>query len=101
MLIRFSRCLIQKKFGTDSGLSEAVDVLEKKPYSTPRQDVLKEELRESSAGADDEILTAAQCVIDIVRNQPERQGIIQNIQVTQNVRGNQNIASGTGNIQNR
>ncbi|MEA3275574.1 MAG: hypothetical protein U9Q81_09875 [Pseudomonadota bacterium] len=91
--------LIRKKFGTDSGLSEAVDAVEKKPDSRARQDMLKEELTEGQAGADDELLTAARAVIDTVRNLPDGQGVIQKIQVTQNIRGDRNIVTGTGDIQ--
>lgn len=84
--------LIAKKLGARHPVVDAVVNLEKKPESTGRRETLQEELAGSAAATDAEIAAAAERLLRSVK-QPGGQDIVQ-----QNVSGNRNIFSGTGDI---
>jgi hypothetical protein len=71
----------------------AVENLEKKPESPGRRETLKEEIAGSPVGTDDEILTAARALLESVKQHGGGQNVVH-----QNVTGNRNIISGTGDI---
>jgi hypothetical protein len=50
--------VLQKKFGKDSDMVDAVENLEKKPKSTGRQETLREEIESAKADQDEDILKA-------------------------------------------
>lgn len=62
--------LIKRKFGHDSTLASAVNVLEAKPNSADLQGVVKNQIEASKAGEDPEIKTAAQRLYDLIKAQP-------------------------------
>jgi hypothetical protein len=87
------KALIAKKFGEKHEVVRAVESLEEKPESAGRRQTLQEEVKSAGVENDDEIVTAAQDLIEKVKAQP---GGAANVQQT--VRGNRNIFSGTGDI---
>jgi hypothetical protein len=92
------KALIHRKLGAESGLAEAVAAVEKKPDSAARQQLLREEIEGSAASDDAELRAAAEALLETVRALPEGREAIDRIQVTQNVSGNENVFSGTGNV---
>ena len=89
--------MIVKKFGKSSEIVDAIDKLEKNPNSIGRRETLKEEISDSQANQDEDIKKAAEILIEKIKGEPDGQQIINHIQ--QSVSGNQNIFSGTGNVQ--
>jgi hypothetical protein len=87
------KAVIQRKFGKDSDLSDAVEKLEKNPTSSGRKETLKEELVAAKADQDPELAQAAQAVLEKIKTLPSGQQIIQ-----QTVTGDKNIFSATGDI---
>ncbi len=88
---------LQHKFGADSDLVDAVEKLEKKPDSEPRQGVLKEEVESTEADKDAKIVKAAEALLEAVKSQPGGEETVQQI-INQTVTGNQNIFSGSGDV---
>jgi hypothetical protein len=84
---------IQKKFGQESAIVEAVEKLEVKPKSTGRQTTLHEEIIDSGADQDPELLNAATALLAIIKELPEGQTIVKQV-----VTGNRNIFSGSGDV---
>ena len=72
---------------------EAVGSLEQKPESNGRRETLGEELAGSAVAADAEIVSAARALLEQVQ---KHGGLQQNVR--QDVAGNRNIFSGTGDI---
>jgi hypothetical protein len=87
------KALIVKKLGARHGVVEAVGNLEKKPDSAGRRETLNEEIAGSSAAGDAEVVTAAHRLLEQVKKHGGGQDVVQ-----QNVTGNRNIFSGTGDI---
>jgi hypothetical protein len=87
------KSLIVKKLGAQHQVVSAVESLEQKPDSTGRQQTLQEEVKTAGVENDDEILTAARSLIEKVKATPGGGD-----HVRQTVTGNQNIFSGTGDI---
>jgi hypothetical protein len=87
------KAVLQRKFGKNSDLSEAVEKLEKNPTSSGRKQTLREELATAKADQDAELIQAAQALLEKIRELPGGEQIIQ-----QTVTGNQNIFSGTGDV---
>lgn len=87
------KALLVKKFGTDSELVATADALEKHPDSAGRRETLKEEIAAARADADEEILAAAQALLEAIKSRPGGEQTI-----NQTVTGNHNIFSGTGNV---
>lgn len=70
---------LEKKFGPQSDLVEAVDKLEQKPDSTGRKQTLQEEIAAAKADHDPEILAAAQALLDQIKAQPGGERHIQQV----------------------
>jgi hypothetical protein len=86
------KALLKRKFGDESHVIAAVTSLEQKPDSAARREVVVEELTAAKADADSELLAAATALIE------RAQGAPGSTVVTQQVQGNQNVFSGTGNV---
>ena len=71
------KALISKKFGSNSGVSDAVAQLEATPDSPKRQQTLAEELKTTNASADPELLSAAQSLLDLIKTLPQGEQHIQ------------------------
>ncbi len=67
---------LQKKFGADSDLVDAVDGLEKKPDSKARQAMVQEEVAATKASEDPELVQLAQQLLDRLKEQPGGQQIV-------------------------
>ena len=87
------KALIVKKLGATHPVVEAVGSLEQKPDSNGRRETLGEELASSAIAADPEISAAARALLEQVQ---KHGGVTQNVR--QNVTGDRNIFSGTGDI---
>ncbi|MFL5539719.1 MAG: hypothetical protein ACJ8J0_12040 [Longimicrobiaceae bacterium] len=87
------KALLVRKFGADSKVTEAVDGVEARPESEGRKAVLAEELAAAGAGDDEEIVRAARALAAAV----EAHGGPA-VSVQQNVQGDGNVFSGTGNV---
>lgn len=71
------KAAIEKKFGLDSDLADAVEKLEKKPDSPGRRATLEEEVKEAGADKDSDILAAAQGLLEQMQAQPAIQQRVQ------------------------
>jgi hypothetical protein len=91
------KTLVQRKFGAESELADALKKLEQKPEAQARQQLLKEEAEAAGADKDEEIIKAAQALLDAVKAQPGGAEAVQNI-VKQIVIGKKNIVAGVGDI---
>ncbi len=58
------KAVLKQKFGLDSDLIEAINLLEKKPDSAGRKEMLKEEVATVKADQDPEILAATRTLLD-------------------------------------
>lgn len=87
------KALVKRKFGQNKDLTDALQKIEEKPDSPGRQETLKEEIVASKVDQDEEIVKFAAGLLEKLKAMPGGQQIIQ-----QTVTGNQNIFSGTGNI---
>jgi hypothetical protein len=85
------KTLVLRKFGAESDLADALKKLEQKPDAQGRQITLKEEAAAAGADKDEEIMKAAQALLEAVKAQP---GGGVKISVT----GDGNIFSGSGNV---
>lgn len=85
--------LITKKLGARHAVPKAIQELEEKPESVGRQQTLKEEVAASQLDGDKEIVSAASALIEQLKKLPGGQQVVQ-----QNVTGDRNIFSGTGNV---
>ena len=70
--------ILEKKFGIQSEIVNAIEGLEAKPNSTGRKGVLKEEVAAAKADRDPDILQAAQVLLDQIRAKPDGERLIQN-----------------------
>ena len=91
------KAALQKKYGVESDLLDAVNKLEKKPESDSRQGVLEEEVKVTDISNDKEILKLAQALLEEVKSHPGGEGRIQQI-INQSVKGDRNIFSGSGDV---
>jgi hypothetical protein len=87
------KLLIAKKLGAKHPVIEAVGSLEQKPDSRGRRETLGEEVAGSAAASDAEIVAAARALLDNVQKHGGGQHVVQ-----QNVTGDRNIFSGTGDV---
>jgi hypothetical protein len=87
------KSIIIKKFGPPHEVVQAVEGVEKKPDSVGRRETLKEELEDSGAAADAEVLAAARTLLEKLQQQPGGQEIVHQV-----VTGNRNIFTGRGDI---
>ena len=91
------KALVQRKFGAESDLADALKKLEKKPDAEGRQLTLKEEVAAAEADKDTELVQAAEALLAAVKAQPGGEEAVRQI-VKQKVTGDNNIFSGTGNV---
>ncbi len=61
--------MLLRKFGAESDLADALKKLEQKPEAPGRQLTLKEEAEAAGADKDEEIMQAAQALLDAVKAQ--------------------------------
>lgn len=87
------KALIVKKLGARNAVLDAVGDLEKKPDSAGRRETLHEEVASSAVANDPDIVAAARKLLENVQRVGGGQQTVQ-----QNVRGDRNIFSGTGDI---
>ena len=87
------KALIVRKLGPDAEVTKAVKALEASPGSAGRREVLTEEMKNAAADKDAELLRLAEVLGEKMRTLT---GATQKVQ--QNVRGDHNVISGTGNI---
>lgn len=91
------KAALQKKYGVDSDLVDAVNQLEKKPKSESRQGVLQEEIEATGISKDEKFLKLAQALLKEVKSQPGGEEKVQQI-INQSVKGDRNIFSGSGDV---
>jgi hypothetical protein len=91
------KALVLRKFGADSDLADAVKKLGKQPDAKWRQDALQGEAEAVGANKDEEIIKAAQALLDAVKAQPGGEEAVRSI-VNQQVSGSGQIFSGSGNV---
>ena len=73
------KALLERKFGAAGPLAAATASLEAKPDSTPRQQVLAEEVAAAGADTDAEVLAAAEALQAQVGATPAGKAIIQRV----------------------
>lgn len=61
------KALLQRKFGKDSALLKSVQELEQNPDSKARKEVVAEEVAKSKAHQDEELLTAAGKLLELLK----------------------------------
>ena len=74
------KAALKKKFGETSDVVDAVDKLEKKPYSEARKAMVKEEIEIAKVNEDPDIIKLAQDLLDKIKEQPGGQEIINQTQ---------------------
>lgn len=72
------KALLKKKFGGESEVAQAVDKLEDKPDAKGRRLTVEEEMTAVKAGADPELLMAAQALLNQLKAMP---GAKQSVQI--------------------
>ncbi len=77
--------LITRKFGVSSEVAKAVEGVEIKPDSAGRQTTLKEELSTANVAQDQDVLQAAQRLLDLIQAHPDGAAHIQQITGNYNV----------------
>jgi hypothetical protein len=87
------KAAIVNRFGQDSDLTAAVESLEQEPDSKERQETLRKEVAAAKADKDEEVIKAAETVLNRVQALPQGQQVIQ-----QTWYGSNNIVSGSGNV---
>ena len=73
------KAMLKEKLGDDSDVVDAVEKLEKKPDSEPRKGLLHEAVTDAKADQDEEILAAAQALLDKVKAQPGGEKHVQQV----------------------
>jgi hypothetical protein len=68
---------LKRKFGDDSEVVKAVDIVEEEPKSEWRQGMLKEKMERAGADQDPEVRKAAQELLDRVKQQPDGEKYVQ------------------------
>ncbi len=89
--------LIQDRYKKNEDVTDAVDYLVKKPEAEGRQQELSKALDGARANKEVELVQAAEAVLAAVKKQPGGEDAVRQI-VNQQVIGNDNIFSGTGNV---
>jgi hypothetical protein len=84
---------LTRKRDDSEGLVKAIKLLEEKPESDGRREMLREEVQTSKVYLDDEVVQAAKALSEQLRTQTNIQ---QNVH--QKVTGDDNIFSGTGDV---
>ena len=91
------KTLVLRKFGAESDLADAMKKLKKQPEAQWRKVALQEESEAAGADKDEEIIKAAQALLDAVKAQPGGEKAVQQI-VKQITIGDKNIVAGVGDI---
>jgi disulfide oxidoreductase YuzD len=86
---------LKRKFGSNSGIVDAVEGLEKKPDSQDRQTTLQEEIENAKVNDDEEIVQLAQNLLHKLKDEPGGQQIINQTQINT---ASGNIVSGDFNF---
>ena len=89
--------LIQDRYKKNEDVTDAVDYLVKKPEAESRQQELAKALQDAGVESDQELVQAAEAVLAAVKEQPGGEDAVRQI-VNQQVTGDSNIFSGTGNV---
>ncbi|AQH05297.1 hypothetical protein A9R05_40405 (plasmid) [Burkholderia sp. KK1] len=74
------KALLKKRFGGDSDVAQAVDMLEEKPDAKGRRQTVEDALVAVNAGDEPELLAAAQVLLDQIKSQPGGEQHIQHVQ---------------------
>jgi hypothetical protein len=69
--------LLKKKFGSNSGVADAIDKLQATPDSPGRRETLAKELKAINAAAEPELLCAAQSLLELIKAMPQGERHIQ------------------------
>jgi hypothetical protein len=93
------KALVLRKFGADSDRADAVKKLEKQPDAKWRQDALQGEAEAAGANKDEEIIKAAQALLDAVKAQPGGEEAVRGI-INQHVTGDHSKAIAVSGGQN-
>lgn len=72
------KAALKRKFGDQSEVVEAVDMLENRPDSEPRRGMVQEEIERAKVDQDPEVRQAAQELLDLLQAQPGGEQHIQN-----------------------
>lgn len=91
------KALLQRKFGADNKMAKAIEELEQEPDSEGRKILLKEAAAKAGADKDEDIIKAAQALLEAVKAQPGGAEAVRSI-VHQQVSGSGQIFSGSGNV---
>lgn len=84
---------LTKKFSKNEDLVKAIDLLEAKPESEGRREILQEEVVAANAHLDPDVIQAAEALREQLKTQINVQHNVQ-----QTVVGDRNIFSGTGDV---
>lgn len=84
------KSLIKRKFGSESKVAQAVAYVEANPQSEARKAVLQEEVATAKADRDEELVAAANALIEQIKSLPQGQ---------QYIKQNTQTATGSGNYQ--
>jgi len=76
------KALLIRKFGSQADVEDALQSVEQKPDSEPRQDVLKEELAAAKADQDTELVKQAQTFLELLKKQGLVSGTAYQVSVT-------------------
>jgi hypothetical protein len=71
------KTLIKRRFGHDSDVADAIDILEAKPDSSARKVLVAEELEAVNSATKLELVSAAQSLLDLIRTLPQDEKHIQ------------------------
>lgn len=88
---------VERKFGAGNKMTKAIEELEQEPDSPGRKMLLQEAAKKASADKDEEIIKAAQALLEAVKAQPGGEKAVRDI-IHQQVSGSGNIFSGRGNV---
>jgi hypothetical protein len=89
--------LIQDRYQRNEDVTAAIDHVSRKPEATARRQMLEQALQNAGADKDAEVIKAAEALLAAVKKQPGGEEAVRQI-VNQQVTGNGNIFSGTGNV---
>ena len=89
--------VVQRKFGAASRLYKALMELEEEPDSKGRAIIFEEEVQRAGADKDADLIRAAEELLAEVKKQPGGEAFVRQL-VNQQVTGDNNVFSGTGNV---
>ena len=84
--------LVVGRFGAQTGVEEAIASLEEKPNRKGRQEEVKDEVAESGAADDEEVLAQAQALLELLK----QQGALSGAQYSAILTGSGAVAQGPG-----